>query len=173
MPLNKRMNKMNVTLYHAAELAKLENFVDTETGEIDIAGFDSAQITLQEKSRAVVAYIKNEQALIEMMKNAEKDLAAKRKAREAHNENLKDYLYRTMRQTETTEISAADGTFKAKLYLERDESVAIDEGATFPPELCNPPRPPEPSKTLIKEAILRGEPIKGAHIIKKDRLEIK
>ena len=79
-------------------------------------------------------------------------------------------------RTGTSEIKAQDGTFSAKLYLDRDESVEIDVGAEFAPELCNPPKPPPPltpSKKLIKEAIERGEPIKGARIVKHDRLTIK
>jgi len=39
--------------------------------------------------------------------------------------------------------------------------------------LCNDPKPPEPSKTKIKNAILAGEPVAGAYIVRKDRLTIK
>ena len=64
------------------------------------------------------------------------------------------------------------GLFGAKLYPERDESVEIDADAEFPPELCNDPKPPTPSKTKIKAAIKRGEAIAGARIVRKDRLSI-
>ena len=60
---------------------------------------------------------------------------------------------------------ADDGTFKASLQIGRDESVEIDEGAEFPPELCNDPKPPAPSKTKIKAAILAGQTITGARIV--------
>ena len=60
-----------------------------------------------------------------------------------------------------------------KLYVDRDEFVEIEEGAKFDPELCNDPKPPEPSKTKIKNAILAGQPVAGARIIRKDRLTIK
>ena len=78
-----------------------------------------------------------------------------------------------MKRAGVSEIEAVDGTFKAKLYVGRDESIVIDDGATFPPELCNAPKPPEPNKAKIKEAILSGQPIAGASIVRKDRLEIK
>lgn len=164
---------MDITLYKAVELSHLQNYVDNETGEIDIAGFDNAQIVLAEKQKAVVAFIKNRQVTIDAIKNAENEIAQKRKTLELQNANLKDYLLNMMKATGTTEIVANDGTFKAKLYLDRDESVEIEDGAYFPPDLCNPPKPPEPSKKLIKEAILSGLPINGAKIIRKDRLEIK
>jgi len=64
------------------------------------------------------------------------------------------------------------GLFSAKLYLERDESVEIDADAKFPPELCNDPKPPTPSKTKIKAAIKAGEAVAGARIVRKDRLTI-
>lgn len=162
-----------LTLYKATELARLENFVDAETGEIDTDAFEQAGIVLAEKQRAVVAYVKNQEALIGMLKTAEQDLSAKRKTAEKRIESLKAYLMDNMRATGTEEIKSADGTFSAKLYLARDESVVLDDGAAFPPELCNPPKPPEPSKTLIKAAILRGEAVQGASIVRKDRLAIK
>jgi hypothetical protein len=49
----------------------------------------------------------------------------------------------------------------------------LEDGAVFPPELCNEPKPPTPSKTKIKVAILAGEPVAGASIVRKDRLVIK
>ncbi len=164
---------MSITLYKATELAKLEHFVDPETGEVNMEGFDQAGIVLAEKQRAVVAYIKNQDALVGMLKAAEKDIAAKRKSAENRITSLKSYLAMNMKASGTSEILANDGSFSAKLYLDRDESVAIEEGATFAPELCAKPAPPEPNKTLIKEAILRGEPIQGATIVRKDRLTIK
>lgn len=164
---------MNITLYHAAELAKLERFVDPDTGEINTEGFEQAVTVLADKQRAVVAYCKNQEAAITMLKAAEADLAAKRKSAENRIASLKAYLMVNMRASGTEEIKAVDGTFSAKLYPDRDESVVLEEGAQFPAELCAKPKPPEPSKTLIKEAILRGEPIDGAHIVRKDRLTIK
>ena len=78
-----------------------------------------------------------------------------------------------MKTAGINEIKAADGSFVVKLYVDRDESVVIEEGAVFPPELCIDPKPPEPSKTKIKNAILAGQPIAGAKIVRKDRLQIK
>lgn len=164
---------MSLSLYKATELAAFENFIDTETGEIDLVGFEGAQITLQERARAVIAYIKNQDVMVNAIKQAETDLSSKRKDLESKSAMLKTYLLNAMKVSNMTEIQALDGTFKAKLYIDRDESVFIEDGVTFPLELCNPPKAPEPSKTLIKEAILKGEPVKGAKIIKKDRLEIK
>ena len=75
--------------------------------------------------------------------------------------------------TGTEKISSDDGLLSATLYLDRDESVEIDEGVIFPAVLCNDPKPPEPSKSRIKTAILNGEAVAGARIVRKDRLQIK
>jgi hypothetical protein len=161
------------TLYKANELARLEAHIDHETGEIDIASYDRAQMALADKQCAVVAYIKNGEATEGMIDAAIKDLTAKKKAIAARNASLKVYLSANMKEHGITSIKANDGTFEAKLYIDRDESVVIQDGATFPPELCNAPKPPEPSKSLIKAAINAGQPVAGAFIARNDRLTIK
>jgi hypothetical protein len=163
---------MNITLYKANELARLESHID-EDGVIDVAGYDAAQITLADKQMAVVAYIKNSELTEGMLDAAIKELSAKKKAIAARNASLKVYLSANMKEHGITSIKANDGTFEAKLYLDRDESVVIQDGAVFPPELCGIPKPPEPSKTLIKAAINAGHPVAGAIIVRNDRLTIK
>jgi len=164
---------MSVSLYKANELARLESHIDQDTGEIDVASYDMAQIALADKQLAVVAYIKNSEATESMLDAAIKDLTAKKKAITARNASLKAYLAANMKEHGITSIKANDGTFEAKLYLDRDESVVIQDGTTFPPELCNAPKPPEPSKTLIKAAINAGQAIAGAVIVRNDRLTIR
>ena len=165
-----------MNLYKTNELARLESHIDHETGEIDIASYDLAQIALADKQMAVVAYIKNSELTEGMLDAAIKDLTAKKKAIAARNASLKVYLAANMKEHGITSIKANDGTFEAKLYIDRDESVVIQsglDGYAFPPELCNPPKPPEPSKTLIKAAINAGQAVAGAMIVRNDRLTIK
>ena len=163
---------MNITLYQATHLANLESHIDEETGEIDIAAFEAAQITIAEKQRAYVAVIKNRIASLSMIDGAIKELQTKKKALESQQDRLKDALKASMKAINVTEIKALDCTFSAKLKLNFDESIHIEDGAIFPPELCLDPKPPEPSKSKIKSAILAGQPISGASIVRKDRLTI-
>ena len=161
-------NKMN--LYQANQLARLESHIDPETGEINIAEYDAAQITLADKQQAVVAYIKNSEATESMIDTAIKDLTAKKKAIAARNASLKVYLSANMKEHGITSIKSNDGTFSATLYLDRDVSVVLDPNAKFEKSLCNEPKP---SKTKIKLAIEAGEAVAGAMIVKNDRLTIK
>lgn len=162
-----------MNLYKATELARLESHIDPDTGEIDIQAFDNAQIALVAKQQAVVAYVRNLDAKSGMLKDALKELANKAKALQAQRDRLAEYLMENMKQANVSKIEAVDGTFTATLYPERDESVVIEEGAVFAPELCNDPKPPEPSKTKIKAAILAGQAVAGAMIVRSDRLTIK
>lgn len=162
-----------MNLFRATELARLESHIDPDTGEIDIAAFDNAQIALVAKQQAVVAFVRNLDAKHAMVKAAAKDMADKAKALQAQRDRLSEYLMANMKQTNVSKIEAIDGTFTATLYPERDESIMLEDGAIFPPELCNDPKPPEPSKTKIRAAILAGMPVFGALIVRKDRLSIK
>lgn len=167
---------MNITLYKANELARLESHIDHETGEIDMLAYDAAQITLADKQMAVVAYIKNNDSTIDQLSAVIKELTAKKKTLESRKASLGIYLSANMKEHGITSIKANDGTFEAKLYIDRDESVVILDGLdgySFPPELCNAPKPPEPSKTLIKAAINAGQAVAGAMIVRNDRLTIK
>ena len=161
-----------MNLYQATELARLESHVN-EDGEINIEAFDAAQVALIEKQRSVVAYMRNLDAKAGMVKAAAKELADKAKSLQTQHDRLKEYLLANMQATGITKIEAIDGTFSATLYPERDEQIVIQDGAVFPPELCNEPKPPEPSKTKIKAEILAGRPVEGAMLVKNDRLTIK
>lgn len=135
--------------------------------------FDEFRVQLGSKINQVAAYVLNVELEADQAKAAIKRIKALQDARERKAERLRQYLSENMKVSGITEIKAADGSFEVKLYVDRDESVVIDDGVTFPPELCNDPKPPEPSKTKIKKAILAGEAVKGAHIVRKDRLTIK
>jgi Siphovirus Gp157 len=161
-----------MNLYKTSELARLESHID-EDGVIDIASFDLAQIALADKQMAVVAHIKNSKLTEDMLDSAIKEWVAKKKAIAARIASLQAYLAANMKEHGITSIKAINGKFEAKLYLDRDESVVIQDGATFPIELCNPPKPPEPSKTLIKAAINAGQAVAGAMIVRNDRLTIR
>lgn len=163
----------NITLFDAAQqVREALNQVDTETGEL--LDFDSQSRALfEQKAIGCVAYAKEEAATIAAAKAMLKDMAAKIEAREKRLGRFEDYMADCMKATGILEIKHETGLFGARLYLGRDESVELDDGATFAPELCNDPKPPAPSKSKIRQAILSGTPVAGARIVRKDRLTIK
>lgn len=164
----------NLTLYEiASDFAEtLDNAFDPETGEA-LPVFQEKRALFASKSSAVGAYILNSESTIDAMKAHVKAVEARIKTQQSKIEWLRNYLASNMELAGITEIKANDGTFAIKYYPDRDESVEIEDGATFPPDLCNEPKPPTPSKAKIKDAILAGEPVSGARIVRKPRLVIK
>lgn len=162
----------NLTLFDAAQqVREAINRVDPETGEL--LDFDNQSRALfEQKAIGCVAYAKEEAGTIAAAKAMLKEMADKIAYREKRLERFEAYMADCMRATGITEVKHETGLWGAKLYLDRDESVELDEGATFPLELCNDPKPPAPSKTKIKAAIKAGQPVAGARIVRKDRLTI-
>ena len=162
----------NITLFDLADQVRsCVSQVDETTGEL-IESYTESRELFQNKAVACVAYAKEEAATLASAKAMLKDMAAKVEAREKRLERFEAYLADCMKATGILEVKHELGLFAAKLYPERDESVEIDADAEFPPELCNDPKPPTPSKTLIKAAIKKGEAVAGARIVRKDRLTI-
>lgn len=165
---------MTITLYKAAQdvQQRMSLCVD-EDGVFDTDKFDMIECAFKDRAVAVVAVYKGKGHTIETLERYLLEIQTQIKREKANQARLKDYLQACMSITGVEKIASDDGLLQATLYRDRDESVEIDEGSTFPPELCNKPKPPEPSKTLIKAAILAGEAIAGARIVRKDRLQIK
>lgn len=164
----------NLTLYEVAlDFAEtLDNAFDPETGEA-MPIFEEKRALFASKSNAVAAYILNQEVTVDAMEAHVKAVQSRIKSQRKKAEWLRGYLASNMKLAGIAEIRANDGTFTGKLYADRDESVEIEDGATFPPELCNEPKPPAPSKTKIKEAILAGKPVNGARLVRKDRFVLK
>ena len=162
----------NVTLFEAAQAVRESvNQIDLETGEI-VESYTESRELFQNKAIACVAYAKEEAATIASARAMMKAMDAKIESREKRLERFEAYLADCMKATGILDVKHELGLFAAKLYPERDESVEIEPDAEFPPELCNDPKPPTPSKTKIKVAIKAGEAVAGARIVRKDRLTI-
>jgi hypothetical protein len=165
---------MNITLYKAAEAVQQRIALCTdEDGVIDTDKLDDIEATFQERAVAVVAVYKGKGHTIDMLKSYLVEIQERIAREEKNRERLKDYLQGAMTITGTLKIASDDGLLTAKLEPGRDESVEIDEGAVFPASLCNDPKPPTPSKTRIKTAMLNGEAVAGARIVRRDRITIK
>ena len=163
---------MSITLFDAAQAVRESvNQMDPETGEL-LESYTESRELFQNKAVACVAYAKEEAATLASAKAMIKDMLAKIEAREKRLERFEGYLADCMKATGIHEVKHEVGLFGARLYLGRDESVELDDGANFAPELCNDPKPPAPSKAKIKAAIKAGQPVAGARIVRKDRLTI-
>ena len=165
---------MTVSLYRAAHdvQQRIALCVDDD-GVIDSDKLDMIEATFHDRAVAVVAVYKGKGHTVDTLKRYLAEIEAQIKREETNQARLKDYLQACMLMTGTNSIKSDDGLLTATLYRDRDESVELDEGAEFPAALCNDPKPPAPSKTKIKTAILAGEAVTGARIVRRDRLTIK
>lgn len=152
--------------------AMLDSAFDPETGEA-LPAFEELRGQLAHKAANVAAYILNCESDAAQARQAIKRIDELQAAYERRADHLRAYLAANMKASGITEIKADDRSFVVKLYPDRDESVEIEEGAEFPLSLCTEPKPPAPSKSKIKTAILAGEPVAGARIVRRDRLTIK
>lgn len=148
----------------------LDNAFDPDTGEA-LPIFEETRALWGSKATGVCAYILNTEAEAVAAKFALERVKAMQEAAVRKAERLRAYLAENMKATGISEIKGIG--FTAKLYPDRDESVEIEEGAKFPAELCSEPKDPPPSKSKIKAAILAGQPIAGARIVRRDRLTLK
>jgi Siphovirus Gp157 len=163
---------MNITLFDAAQSVREQvSKFDPDTGELS-EEYASSMDLFEKKGGACVAFALEELSQIEAAKKMLEAMNKQLAAREARLDRFKSYMAECMKAAGVTQV-AADGLARATLYPGRTQAVEIDEGASFPPELCNEPKPPSPSKTKIKAAILAGQPVSGARIVRKDMLTIK
>lgn len=163
---------MNITLFDAAQAVRESlSAIDEETGEY-LDSYSQSRELFQQKGGACVAFAVDEKSQIAAAKAMLKAMAEQVSKRESRLDRFHAYMTECMKAAGITKVSA-DGLATATLYQDRDESVEIEEGAEFPESLCADPKPPAPSKTKIKAAILAGEAIAGARIVRKDRLTIK
>ncbi len=135
--------------------------------------FEELHGQISDKLSQVAAYILNTELEVEQATAVIKRVTALRETQNKKSERLKKYLADHMKAVGRTEFLADDGSFKVKLYLNRDKSVLLEEDAKFPSEFYDDPKPPEPSKSKIKQALLEGKEIEGASIVSKDRLTFK
>jgi len=152
----------------------LDKIMDSDLPEDCIADtIEGMSMEVVTKAQNVTAYMLNLSAEAEMIKAAEKKMAERRKAIENRAEKFREYLKSSMEMTGITEIKANDGSFCAKLLIDRDEVVVINDDLLLPPEFINVVTTTAPDKAAIKKALKAGIEVPGAVIEKRNRLEVK
>lgn len=155
------------------QLLSSEDAFDHDTGELSPALVEALAMT-KDKGASVCAYLLNQDAVIAAIEAHEAKVAKRKEAIVKKQQRLREYLAESMKRTGITEIKAADGTFHAKLHIERDSAVEIFDEKQIPFQYMNAPKPPapKPSKAEIAKALKAGIDVPGAKIVKRDRLEI-
>lgn len=127
---------------------------------------------LQTKAQNTVFVLRNLESTAEAIKQAEVEMAQRRRAIEARAERLKTYVFECMQMAEIEKIECPH--FRISIR-NNPGSVDVFEPGLVPSEYMKTPEPPPPTpdKTAIKNAIKNGEEVPGARIVTTQRLDIK
>jgi hypothetical protein len=127
---------------------------------------------LEQKAVAVAMVARNFDASAAAIKDAEAQMAARRKAIENRAAGLRSYLLNCMQATGIKRIECPH--FALTL---RDNPAAVDvfDAAQVPAEFMRQPEPPPPcaDKAAIKDAIKAGREVPGARLTQGQRIDIK
>lgn len=151
----------------AERLADLDLDEQTIADTLEALGGD-----LEVKAANVAMFTRNLDATAGAIKEAEGQMAARRKAIEARADGMRRYLLACMRSAGVQKVE----TPLLRLAV-RDNPPAVEVFDTelVPTEFMRQPEPPPPApdKTAIKTAIKAGRDVPGTRLVITQRLEIK
>lgn len=151
----------------AQTLADLE--MDDQTVHDTLEGISGA---LEAKASHVAMFARNLETLAISIQEAERQMAARRKAIENRANRIREYLKMNMQRTGIHRIESPYFTIAIR---ENPGAVVIDAESQIPEEFMRVPTPPPPApdKKAIAAAIKIGKEVPGCHIERTQRLEIK
>ena len=153
--------------------ADAEKLADMDLDEQTLADtLEGLSGELEVKAQNVIMFTRNLEATAAAIKEAEAQMAARRKALENRAAGLRRYVLENMQFAGIQKIECP--FFKLSI---RDNPAAVDiyEPGLIPAQYMKQPEPPPPApdKTAIKAAITAGTEVPGAKLTKGTRLEIK
>lgn len=150
-----------------------QEIIDPETGEIlDVNGFDQLkelELARDVKIENTGLFIKNLDADIAALKEEEKRLAERRKAKENKANYTKQFLSDFLKNEEVSKFETA----RCKLSFRKSESVAIDDESLIPDEYIKTETIKNPMKNDIKTALKAGKEVPGAGLVVNMNLQVK
>lgn len=149
-----------------ARLADLDLPAEVVTDTLDAMAGE-----LEVKAQNVVMYARNLQATAAAIKDAEEQMAKRRKAIENRAKHLIDYVQGCM---ETAEVQRIECPHFRLAIQAKPPSVDVYEPGLIPVQYMTQPEPPAPAadKRAIAEAIKSGEEVPGARLVRGTRLAI-
>lgn len=126
---------------------------------------------LETKAQNVALFARNLEATAAAIKQAEADMAKRRKAIESRVAHLKDYMLGAMLVSGVRKI---EGPYLRIGIRDNPEAVEVFDAAQIPAEYMRQPEPPPaaPDKAAIKAAIKAGAEVPGVKLTRSQRLDI-
>lgn len=166
---------MNVTLYQLASQyrADLEKLAELDLPEEVVADtLEGLSGELEVKAQNVVAFARHLEKTAEAMKEAEAEMAKRRKAVEARVERIKRYVLDCM---QSNGIQKIECPWFSISIAKNPPAVEIEDERMIPSEyfVVPPPPPPQVDKKLIAQALKEGKDVPGAKLRQGVRLAIR
>jgi len=163
------------SLYEIATAFKqdAEKLADLDLDAQTIADtLDGLSGDLETKAQGVAYFLKNLEATAASIKQAETDMAARRKALENRAERLRQYVFDSMQVAGIEKISCPHFVIAIK---KNPAAVDLFEPGLLPAEFMTKPIPaePMPDKKLIAAALKAGTDVPGARLQSGLRLDIR
>jgi hypothetical protein len=169
------MKMQNLSLYTIAD-QYVQAFMKLADGDMPDDVIDDTLESLEgeftDKSTQVAMFIRNLEASAEAIKQAEAEMAKRRKATEARAERIRAYLKSNMERVGVNKIESAWFNLVIK---KNPPAVVIDAEDSIPDDYWKQPETPPLciDKKLIAQAIKDGFIVPGAHLQTGTRLDIK
>lgn len=158
-----------ISLAYRTDVAKLADL--DLPAEVVTDTLDAMSGELEVKAQNVVMYARNLQTTAAAIKEAEEQMAKRRKAIENRAKHLLEYVQGCM---ETAEVQRIECPHFRIAIQAKPPSVDVYEPGLLPVKYMRTPEPPPPApdKTAIAAAIKAGKEVPGARMVQGTRLAI-
>lgn len=161
-----------MTLYEIKEnyLNALNSLEVNEDGEItNLDVIEQAEGEFRDKAEAVACFIKSLDAEAKALKEEADNLYDRASAKKNRSEKLKEYLSFCMTSADVSKVE----TSKVNLFFRTSTKVVVDDESVIPEEYIVTKTTQSVSKSAIKEDIMSGKDVAGAHMETSMNLQIK
>lgn len=159
-----------ISVEYRTDLEKLADLeLDDQTLEDTLSSMGGE---LQVKAQSVACFVRNLESTASQIKEAEAQMAARRKALENRAARVKDYLHASMLVAGVEKIECP--LFRLSVR-NNPPSVEVYQPELIPAQFTRQPDPPPavPDKEAIKKAMKAGQEVPGCRLTHGSRLEIK
>lgn len=165
----------NITLFQvAAEYRSMaDRLSDLDLDEqtiIDTLESESGELTT--KAQNVAFVVRNLEASADAIKEAESQMAARRKAIEKRADRIREYLKAGMQIAGISKIESPYFTISLR---RNPPTVDVFDASQVPEQYMRTPPPPPPAvdRKAISDALKAGEDVPGCRLTQSERIEIK
>ena len=165
----------NLALYTVADqyLSDIRDLEELDLGQEEFEDkLANLSGELADKATAVAMFVRNIEATVDAMKQAEKQIADRRKAKEAKAERIRSYLLENMLRIGISKIDTPYFSLSVRKNPPAVEVINLD---AIPDEYLDIPPLPQPvlNKNRLKDDLKNGVIVEGARLTAGHSLQIK